>query len=229
MLRLLTLGAALLVWAPAYAEPSQIIIARHAEKGNSYALCDMGNERAQALVHQYLGRGASASLFPADHGPDAMLAMTMHTIDTITPAAQSWSLPVIAYGVMPKDETKDEEENARTQEAARDVLTGPAYAGKTVVMIWEHKRIANSKLEKKHPGVTLRQLLHIDQVQDADVPSDWPKETYDYFWIVDFARGNPIPVKFRMIRQEFIAPFNDLPANAWDTPETAHIKAGCKD
>ena len=161
MLRLLTLGAALLVWAPAYAEPSQIIIARHAEKGNSYALCDMGNQRAQALVHQYLGRGASASLFPAEHGPDAMLAITMHAIDTITPVAQSWSLPVIAYGVMPKDETKDEEENARTQEAARDVLTGSAYAGKTVVMIWEHKRIANSKLEKKHPGVTLRQLLHI--------------------------------------------------------------------
>jgi len=54
MLRLLTLGAALLVWPPAYAEPSQIIIARHAEKGNSYALCDMGNERAQGALRRAL-------------------------------------------------------------------------------------------------------------------------------------------------------------------------------
>ena len=91
-------------------------------------------------------------------------------------------------------------------------------------MVWEHKRIANAKLEKKSPGVTLRQLLHLDQLKG--VPTDWPDQTYDYFWIVDFAPGNPVP---RMTRQEFAAPFNDLPANAWGEREPSHFKAGCKD
>lgn len=229
MLRYLILGVALLPPVLAHAQPLQIIIARHAEKGNSYALCDMGTELARALARQYLGRGAPASLFPAGRGPDAMLAITMHTIDTIAPAAQSWNLPVVAYAVMPKDETKDDEENERTQQAARDVLTGPAYAGKTVVMVWEHKRIANAKLEKKHPGVTLRHLLQLDQIKGVDVPKDWPSQTYDYFWIVDFAPDNPAPVGFHMMHQEFAAPFDDLPANDWDEPEPRHLKAGCKD
>ncbi|HEY1803261.1 MAG TPA: hypothetical protein VGG45_02165 [Terracidiphilus sp.] len=227
MSKKLSVVSALLVLSLAHAEPSHLIIARHAEKGSRYALCDMGTERSQALVHQYLGRGAAASLFPRGQAPDAMMAMTMHTIDTITPAAESWNLPVIAYAVMPTDASAKEVENARTQQAARDVLTAPAYDTKTVVMVWEHKRIANAKLEKKSPGVTLRQLLHLDQVKG--VPEDWPDQTYDYFWIIDFARGNPVPVSFHMLRQEFTAPFSDLPSNAWGEPDAAHVKAGCKD
>jgi hypothetical protein len=232
MPRHLFVVSALLLSVTAHAEPAQIIIARHAEKAaNKYALCDMGTERARALVTQYLGRGAAKSLFPAGRGPDGFLAMTMHTIDTITPAAWSWHIPVTAYAVIPakagKDDSEEQEENARTREAAHDVLTKPAYVGKTVVMVWEHKRIASAKLEKKYPGVTLRQLLHLDQV--AKVPKKWPHQTYDYFWIVDFAPGNPVPVSFHMVRQEFAAPFNDLPANAWGEPEPNHTKAGCSD
>jgi hypothetical protein len=233
MPKYIILAAAFMLSVPAYAEPARIIIARHAEKGTKYALCDMGTERAKALAAQYLGRGATAPLFPAGHRPDAMLAMTMHTIDTITPAARSWNLPVIAYAIIPakdeKDEEVDQEENQRTQEAAHDVLMEPTYAGKNVVMVWEHKRIASAKLEKKFFGalVTLRQLLHLDQV--AAVPATWPDQTYDYFWIVDFAPGNLVPVSFHMLRQEFSAPFNDLPANGWEEGDTSHIKAGCKD
>ncbi len=169
------------VWlmpAAVLAEPARIIILRHAEKLNAYALCDLGAERGQALAKQFLGRGAAQSLF-ADQKPDAIFAITLHPIETVTPAAQSWNLPVIAYTVVPggdeDDTAKEIDLNRRTQEAAHDVMTDPRYAGKTVVMVWEHKHIAKSKLEKAYPGeeVTLRQLLHLDQI--ADVPKSWPE------------------------------------------------------
>ncbi len=214
----------------AYAQPAQIIIARHAEKADNYTLCDMGTERAQALAAQYLGRGAPKSVFGAGGAPEAMMAMTVHTIETVTPSAQSWNMPVTAYRVFPasggKDRAEEEVENRRTREAAHDVLTDARYAGKTVVMIWEHRRIANTKLEAKYPGeqVSLRQLLHLDRL--AGVPKNWPDQTYDYFWIVNFAPGKPAPVSFRTVREVFAAPFNDLPANLWGESEPLHIRAG---
>ena len=81
--------------------------------------------------------------------------------------------------------------NRRAREAARDALTDPRYAGKTIVMSWEHKHIADAKLEAKFPNeqVTLRQLLHLEKF--ADAPKDWPEGNYDYFWIVDFTPGKP--------------------------------------
>jgi hypothetical protein len=188
-------------------------------------------QRTQALVAQYLGRGARHSLFGAGRGPEAMLAITLHTIETVTPVAQSWNMPVTAYKVYPssgdKDAAEEAEENRRTQQAAYDVLTDPRYSGKTVVMVWEHKRIASAKLEAKYPSeqVTLRQLLHLDQL--SGVPKSWPDQTYDYFWIVNYAPGQNVPVSFRMLRQVFAAPFGNLPANPWGKSEPRHIAAGC--
>ena len=183
LLQRLSIGLAILLTpAAARAEPARIIIMRHAEKLNAYALCDLGAQRGQALVSQFLGRGAAQSLFATAEKPDAILAITLHTIETVTPVAQSWNLPVIGYSVMPKEEktAKDLDINRRTQEAAHDVLSDPRYAGKTVVMIWEHKHIAHPKLEKDFPGeqVTLRQLLRLDQV--AGVPRDWPNSNYRF-------------------------------------------------
>ena len=158
------------------AEPARIIILRHAEKLNRHALCDLGEQRAQALVNQFLGLGAAQSLFATGEKPAAFIAITLHTIETVTPAAQSWKLPVTQYNVDTYGDEdgadKEIEMNRRTQEAAHDVLTDPRYAGKAVVIAWEHKRIASSKLEQDYPGeqVTLRQLLHLDQI--ADVPKD---------------------------------------------------------
>ena len=216
---------------PVLAEPARIIVLRHAEKLNRHELCDIGEKRAEALSRQFLGRGASQSLFPAGQKPDAFLAITLHTIETITPAAQSWNLPVIPYEVSGRKEDAEEKEaelNQRTQEAAHDVLTDPRYDGKTVVIAWEHNHIAKSKLEKEYAGeqITFRQLLHLDQT--ANVPKTWPDSNYDYFWIVDYAPGNPVPTGFQMVRQTFAAPFDKLPANEWDQPEPEHMEAGCK-
>jgi hypothetical protein len=213
----------------AFAEPARVIILRHAEKLNAHQLCTVGTERAQALAKQFLGRGAARPLFRDEDAPAALLAVTLHTVETISPVAQTWGLPVTAYTISPgDDEEKEAELNQRTREAARDVLGNPAYAGKTVIMTWEHKHIAKRKLEKDYPHeqVTLRQLLHLDQVKD--VPDSWPDDNYDFFWIVEYEPGNPVPARFRMIRQEFTAPFDHLPANGWNEPEAKHGKADCK-
>jgi hypothetical protein len=195
------------------------------------SLCDLGEQRAQALARQFLGRDATQSLIAAGEEPAAFLAVTDHTIETITPAAQSWNVAVTIYKVHGKHEDDDKKEAElirRTQEAAHDVLTDPRYAGKTVVITWEHNHIAKSKLEKEHPGeqVTLRQLLRLDQI--AKAPKTWPDSNYDYFWIVDYTPGNPLPSGFQMVRQAFTAPFDKLPANEWDEPEPEHLDAGCK-
>ena len=75
----------------------RIIILRHAEKLNAHELCAVGAERAQALAKQFLGRGAAHSLFRDQDAPAAFLAITLHTIETISPVAQTWGLPVTAY------------------------------------------------------------------------------------------------------------------------------------
>jgi len=225
--RRLALALSLSLSSSAFAEPARIIILRHAEKLNKHELCEIGSRRAEALASQFLGKGAAQSLFAAGEKPAAIFAVTIHTLETISPTAQSWELPAIVYSVLPGDD-KDLELNRRTREAARDALTDPRYAGKTIVMSWEHKHIADAKLEAKFPNeqVTLRQLLHLDKF--ADAPKDWPEGNYDYFWIVDFAPGKPAPTGFRMVRESFKAPYDDLPANDWDAAEPRHIDGGCK-
>jgi hypothetical protein len=222
-------GLAVLAATPAEAQPARIIILRHAEKANAYALCDLGRERANALAKQFLGQGATQSLFAPGDRPAAFMAVTLHTLETITPVAQIWGLPVIDYSVVPnKDEDEDAGEaeiNARTQEAARDLMSNHEFDRKTVVVAWEHKHIASRKLEKDYRGqeVTLRQLLRLGQA-----PESWSDTNYDYFWIVDYAPGNPNPTRFEAVKQTFTSPFNAIPAPDWEAPEPKHIEAGCK-
>jgi hypothetical protein len=223
-------GLAVLAAAPiAEAQPSRIIILRHAEKLNAHALCDLGQERADALAKQFLGQGAAQSLFAPGERPAAFLAVTLHALETITPAAESWGLPVADYSVVPRENKDDDaaeaEINARTQEAARDLMSKREFEGKIVVVAWEHKHIASHKLEKDYRGqdVTLRQLLRLDRA-----PESWSDTNYDYFWIVDYAPGNPNPIKFQTVKQTFARPFDAIPAPDWEAAEPKHIEAGCK-
>ena len=134
--------------------PARIIILRHGEKADKWKLCDIGQERADALAANYLGRDAANSLFASGDQPAAFLAITLHTLELAYPAASTWNQPIILYPVMPErgaDEDKVEALNRRTQEAARDLMVNTLWQGKTVVMVWEHKHIANKKLEKRFP------------------------------------------------------------------------------
>ena len=224
--------AVLLCWcwlAAAFAAPSRIIILRHGEKEGAWKLCGVGQARADALAATYLGRNAANSLFAAGEEPAAFLAITPHTLELAAPAAATWDLPVTMFSVLPQ-KGADVFEKAfyrRTQEAAAALLANPAWQGKTVVMVWEHKHIANAKLEAKFEGeaVTLRKLLNLDVL--ADVPDTWPDATYDYFWIVDFPANSNVPSKFTMVKQEFGAPFASVPTNDWGTPNGLDESSGC--
>lgn len=229
MRALVALIALLSLLANASARPARIILLRHAEKLDRFALCDIGVRRADALAAQYLGRGATLSLFGPDERPAAFFAITLHTLETISPAARAWGLPVTAFSVLPPpdkdDPAKELAIDERTREAARAALADPRYDGKIVVMTWEHKHLASAKLDKENAdqAVTLRALLHLDAV----APATWPDSAYDFFWIVDYS-GSDIPTSFRMVKQAFAAPFQDLPSNDWDSPEPLHQQAGCK-
>ena len=64
--------------------------------------------------------------------------------------------------------------NLRTQQAVGALMDDPRYDGKTVVMVWDHRHIADQALALKFPDqkMTLRQLLNLDKL--PDVPDTWP-------------------------------------------------------
>jgi hypothetical protein len=216
----------------ALAAPSRIIILRHGEKADAYRLCSVGQMRAAALAAHYLGRDAANSLFAPGQGPEAFLAITLHTLELASPAVASWGQPLMLYSVVPTPGVDKTEFtlalNRRTQEAARDLMTNPRWNGKTVVIVWEHDHIAHEKLEKEFKGmdVTLRQLLNLDKLEG--VPQTWHGSNYDYFWIVDYAAGSTVPGNFRMLKQSFPAPYANVPANDWATPDGLTPASGCE-
>jgi hypothetical protein len=216
----------------AFAAPSRIIILRHGEKADDWKLCEIGRQRAQALALNYLGKDAAKSLFAQGEEPAFFFAITLHTIKLASPAVATWSKPLILYAVMPSagGDKKDFAKalNRRTQEAARNILSNPTLNGKTVVMVWEHKHIANEKLEAEFEDekVTLRQLFKLDIL--PGVPKTWPEDTYDYFWVVDFPDNSNVPSKFSMMKQEFGASFPKVPSNDWGAPDGLDAASGCK-
>lgn len=206
---------------PALTAPAKIIILRHGEKQNPFALCQTGVTRSLALAAQYLGQGAKQSLFAPGETPAAFFAITLHTLELASPAAATWEMPVVTFSSVPLpgiDLTP--QFNLRTQRAAGALLNDPRYQGKTVVMVWEHRHIANRELELKFPDqkVTLRQLFNLDKLKD--VPETWPGQNYDYFWIVEFGnQATDVPTSFRAVKQVFEAPFQSVPSNDWNTKE----------
>jgi len=233
MVRLILTAMLLGAWlTPALAAPARIIILRHGEKASPWKLCEVGEQRANALAATYLGDKAAKSLFAAGEEPAFFFAITLHTLELASPAVATWSKPIILYSVVPDENDDDDvhvkELNLRTQEAASNIMQNPALNGKTVVMVWEHKHIANEKLEAKFEGqaVTLRKLLKLDIL--PGVPKTWPGDNYDYFWIVDFPANSNVPSKFTMVKQEFGAPFGSVPSNDWDTPNGLDASSGCK-
>jgi len=100
--------------------------------------------------------GRNATKFANGEEPAFFFAITLHTLELAGPSAASWSKPLILYSVVP-DESDDDDlhvkaSNRRTQEAAANIMQNPALNGKTIVMVWEHRHIANAKLEAKYEG-----------------------------------------------------------------------------
>ena len=213
--------------------PRKLIILRHGEKKNGFELCSTGLQRSLALQEQYLGKGASnaGAIFDPGETPDAFFAITLHTLELVSPSAQSWGMPVIDYSAQPIDVTPpspfaDSETtlNARTQQAAAAVMSS-AWDGKTVVMVWEHKHIANKKLSAKYPNekVTLHDLFGLDKATGDHVPHTWSGDNYDFFWVVTHLDGTP---KFKSILQTYTGTYASLPQNDWKVPVT--LPSDCK-
>jgi hypothetical protein len=225
---LATVLATLLTTA-AFAAPARIIILRHGEKANPWKLCETGSERANALAATYLGAKATKSLFANGEEPAFFFAITLHTLELAAPAAATWDLPVTMFSVLPQKATEASEKalDRRTQEAAAALLGNPAWQGKTVVIVWEHKHVANAKLAAKSSGeaVTFRQLLQLDRLKD--VPETWPASNYDYFWIVDYAGGSTTPTGFHMVKQVFGGRYAKLPTNDWGAPNGLTSDSEC--
>jgi hypothetical protein len=92
-------------------------------------LCDIGRERADALVANYLGYVAAKSLFAPNEAPAAFLAIPLHSLELASPA-MSWHQPVTLYSVLPqKDQDKEEALDLRTQEAENDLKVNPLWQG----------------------------------------------------------------------------------------------------
>jgi hypothetical protein len=203
--------------APALALPKTVIILRHGEKEGVSDLCRVGIDRSLGLAAQYLGQGARQSLFAQGERPAGFFAITLETLQFASPAAATWEMPVTVFSAVPLPGVDPMPQlNLRTQEAVGAVMDDPRYDGKTVVMVWNHRHIADRTLELKFPDqkVTLRQLLNLDKL--PDVPETWPGQTYDYFWIVEFgSSGSRVPTGFRMQRQQFAAPFDKVPSSDW--------------
>src|SRR5271165_454609 len=144
-------GAAAPAGAPgaesAQARPARIILLRHGEKKNSRELCDVGKLRAQALAAQYLGKGAPGNdvIFGDGGKPDAFFAVTAHTEETAAPSAGTWGMQPTMFSVLPDDPDEEADLDTQTQKAAA-ALASADYAGKTVVVVWEHKHIASETL-----------------------------------------------------------------------------------
>ena len=195
------------------AVPRRVVVLRHAEKANSHALCEIGLRRSIALSQHYLGRKALNPSLLEGQVPAAIVAITLHTIETAAQTAFSWQLPIKTYAAMPGENGMVL--NSATRAAADDVLGNPRWHDRIVVMFWEHQHIASARLERQNSGerVTLRQLLNLDQLDS--VPKTW-KQNYDYFWVIDYDPDHSqIPVHFKMIKQIYPSPFNSLPHNAW--------------
>jgi len=232
MFRRLAFAGALLAVsvATAFAAPSRIVILRGGEAADAWKLCEVGQQRAQALKYNYLGDKAAKSLFTEEEPPAFFFALTPPTAALIAPVVDSWNKPVIFYSVLPQDDEKDTAEalNVRTREAAGNILNNPTLRDKTVVMVWERTHIADKALDAKYEreaAVTLRQLFHLDIL--PGVPREWPEDNHDYFWIIDFPKNSNVPSKFEMVKQEFGKSFPHVPANDWGKPDGLDAKSGC--
>ena len=157
------------------ARPAEIILLRHAEKtadDHNPKLSPRGLERAQALPSLLTNS-------PAFSGPDRPVAVfaprpTTHghgrrAEDTITPLAAKLRLRVRTLYAA-----------GAHASLAREVLSNPAYDGKTVVICWEHD-----------------DLPHLAHELGVHKPPNWNGGTFDRLWVVtwdgDRARLRDLP------------------------------------
>lgn len=230
--RTLVLLATCVVSTASFAAPERLVITRHGEKLDTWHLCQTGLDRAQALSDQYLGANATNPLF-INKPPAAIMTITIHTSETAEPTAHSRGMPTTNYLALPNNNLSaaqlEAKINHQNRQAVHDLMNNPEYAGKPVLMFWEHFHTASAALEARYPYelVTLRQLLKLDQPPFANqVPTTWPDSNYNVFWIIDFNPDGSVK-SFNTVRQTFQGKYNYLPDNDWGAPEALPQQSQC--
>ncbi|AAU90780.1 hypothetical protein MCA0069 [Methylococcus capsulatus str. Bath] len=160
--RLAVVAGMLAVCSHALAVPGKIVILRHGEKQDDCASCDVGRERSPALGVRYLGGNTADSVLPSED-PAALPAITLHTLETVSPVANIQGKPVVTCSAVPLPDQSDGEKapllNKLARAAARDVLNDPP-----------------SNYRGKKPQVSLRQRVRgMDAVVPAMPPPRSPR------------------------------------------------------
>ena len=145
------------------ATPSQIIIIRHAEKPEqkSEDLSEVGFRRAEALkkvfeVHPELAeKGRPDFLFAAKYISGQS---SKRSIQTITPLSVALNLQINTQYVT--DDYKS---------LAKDLLTNPKYAGRSIFISWTHSNI---------PGLA--------KAFGSSTKDDWNSNVFDRLWVLSF-------------------------------------------
>jgi hypothetical protein len=154
------------------AGPHIVMIIRHAEKTgekNDVDLSKKGFERAEAL----------ATVFPAHFPrPDYLIAAKVsknskRSLETITPLSKALH-----------EEIEAKYKEKEFEQLAHELLTDPKYAGKTLLIAFQHGKIPD-----------LAKALGA-----KDVPEKWDDNVFNRVWELTYDKGN--------------VTFKDLPENA---------------
>lgn len=160
------------IYQPLFAGPGQVMIIRHGEKTkdkHDEYLSVKGLERAQALAPYFMGTkellqyGLPVAIYA--QGPGKIHHKTQRPIDTCTPIAKALGLSVNS------NYTHD-----KYSEMVKEILNTPEYAGKNVLICWEHFMI---------PAMT--QGFGV-----TNPPSPWPGDVFDRVWVIQFNKDNSV-------------------------------------
>ncbi len=158
--------------APPANTPAQIIFLRHGEKPETGPeLSERGMARAKALVPLFtqdsrmLEHGPAVAIFvmkPSKSGG------SVRALETMAPTAQALKLKLDRHF------TRDE-----TAPLMHAILSTRAYAGKTVIVCWEHEVLPDMLKASGWTGG----------------PTHWSDKTFDRLWVLDFENGKPVRLR----------------------------------
>ena len=181
-------AAALVCAAGAFAAPAQVVLIRHAEKPvNGSELSEQGFRRAEALVRFFQSApavtryGTPAAIYAAapKHEDSSIRA-----IQTVTPLALAVKLTINTSFT-----------RGQTHKIVVDIMENPGYAGRMVLICWQHGAIVDIVRELAEYG-------NPGPAAQVSLPYEWPDKIFDRVWIVDLYRGRV--VSFQDIPQSLL-------------------------
>ncbi|HEX3146713.1 MAG TPA: hypothetical protein VHR66_01350 [Gemmataceae bacterium] len=149
------------------AQPREVFIIRHAEKPldeNDVHLNQAGRNRAEAIPKLFQKSDTRPDPLPK---PDFLFAAknskhSHRTVETIAPLAKKLKMDI--------DTRFDSEDFAIL---AKEVLTNPRYANKTIFISWRHGHIPD-----------LARAL-----KATDAPDNWKDRVFDQIWTITYGAG----------------------------------------